>query len=328
MLNPDNSHLEAQASATTFWQNVNTSYVFLYAITLLLLFKLDLISQRQNYTKWNLVIFLFSGIFVGLSSAVIVASVFLFVLLAPIGAWLDGKRLRKRNVFFWGLFNLGMLVAAVISFLSPGSQRRKTFLPDISLNMDTIALLTKSMIPSLVDWWKALLNQGILVSAAMALLIAILLAWQGYEFHIKNLQRTAFQIIAFSLILSIVVGYSQVFAYVAYWHRIGMQVVLWIGITILSFSTCLNLMKLRPRLSQLSFVLVVLMVVNTLAVSRMHDEISERYSRWQVGPAPTTHVTDIEHVNGWQRACYLKIKEQRGGPDRGLKRNPPMGDCD
>jgi hypothetical protein len=130
------------------------------------------------------------------------------------------------------------------------------------------------------------------------------------------------------VVLSIVVGYSQVFAYVAYWHRIGVQVILWMGMVLLSFSSCLQMIKLRPKLSQISFVFMVLMMVNTLAVFRMQGEISERYSRWQVGPAPTTHVTDIEHINGWQRACYLKIKDQRGGPDRGLKKNPPKGSCD
>ncbi len=328
MLNPNNSQFEAQASATTFWQNVNTSYVFLYVVTLLLLFGLGLISRKQNFTNLNLVIFLLSGILVGFSSAVIVASVLTLVLLLPISSWLDGKRLTKGNVLLWSLFTISMVAAAATSFLSPGSQRRKTFLPDVSLNNDSVSLMAQTMIPSLIDWWKALFNQGMLASAVMALLIAIILAWQGYEFRTNNLQITALQIIVFSVILSIVVGYSQVFAYTAYWHRIGVQVVVWVGIVLLSFSSFSHLIKLRPKLSQITFLLIVLMMINTMAVFRMQGEISERYSRWQVGPAPTTHVTDIEHINGWQRACYQEIKDKRGGPDRGLRKNPPMGNCD
>jgi hypothetical protein len=328
VLNPNNSQFEAQASATTFWQNVNTSYVFLYSIILLMLFKLDLISQKPNYTRWNIVVFSFSGVLVGFSSSVIVASVLIFILLLPVGSWLDGGRIIKENVFSWSLFSLSMMTAAAISFLSPGSQRRKTFLPDVSINFDTVSILAQTMIPSLLEWWKAFFNQGMLVSVTLALFMAVVLYRQGYEIRTKDLQRIALQIIVFSVVLSIVVGYSQVFAYVAYWHRIGVQVILWMGMVLLSFSSCLQMIKLRPKLSQISFVFMVLMMVNTLAVFRMQGEISERYSRWQVGPAPTTHVTDIEHINGWQRACYLKIKDQRGGPDRGLKKNPPKGSCD
>jgi hypothetical protein len=293
-----------------------------------MLFKLDLISQKPNYTRWNIVVFSFSGVLVGFSSSVIVASVLIFILLLPVGSWLDGGRIIKENVFSWSLFSLSMMTAAAISFLSPGSQRRKTFLPDVSINFDTVSILAQTMIPSLLEWWKAFFNQGMLVSVTLALFMAVVLYRQGYEIRTKDLQRIALQIIVFSVVLSIVVGYSQVFAYVAYWHRIGVQVILWMGMVLLSFSSCLQMIKLRPKLSQISFVFMVLMMVNTLAVFRMQGEISERYSRWQVGPAPTTHVTDIEHINGWQRACYLKIKDQRGGPDRGLKKNPPKGSCD
>jgi hypothetical protein len=328
ILNPDNKLFEAQTSAITFWQNVNTSYVFLYSLILLLLFKLDLISKKQNYPKWNFLIFLFSGLLVGFSGAVIVASVLVFILLLPISSWLDGKRLPKVKVFSWGLFTIAMVTAALISSNSPGSQRRQSYLSELSIDEDTVPLMVKTMIPSLVDWWKALFNQGMLLSVVLALLIAIILVWHGYEFHTKELQRIAFHAIAFSVILSIIVGYSQVFAYPAWWHRIGVQVVLWLGMVLFSFSSCQQIIKLRPKLSQLSFVLVILMMINTMAVIRMQGEISERYSKWQVGPAPISLITDIEHINGWQRACYQKIKDERGGPDRGLKKNPPKGSCD
>ena len=328
ILNPDNKLFEAQTSAITFWQNVNTSYVFLYSIILLLVIKLDLISQKQNYTKWNFLIFFFSGILVGFSSAVIVASVLVFILLLPVNSWLDGKRLIKGNMLSWGLFTIAMVAAASISSNSPGSQRRQTYLRKLTIDEDTVPLMAKTMIPSLVDWWKALFNQGMLVSVVLALIMAVVLAWQGHEFRTKYLQRIAFHIIVFSVILSIIVGYSQVFSYPAWWHRIGVQVMLWIGMVIFSFSSCLWLIKLRPKPSQLTFVIVILMIVNSMAVFRMQSEISERYSRWQVGPAPISLITDIEHVNGWQRACYSEIKDQRGGPDRGLKKNPPTASCD
>ena len=328
ILNPDNKLFEAQTSAITFWQNVNTSYVFLYSFILLLLFKLDLISQKQNYTKWSFFLFLFSGILVGFGSAVIAASVLVFVLLLPINSWLDGKGLIRGNVFSWGLFTIAMVTAALISSSSPGSQRRQSYLREFTIDEDTVSLMAKTMIPSLVDWWKALFNQGMLLSVVMALLIAIILTWQGYEFRTIDLQRIAFHITVFSVILSIIVGYSQVFSYPAWWHRIGVQVMLWLGMVIFSFSSCLRLIKLHPKLSQLTFVIVILMMINTMAVFRMQGEISERYSKWQIGPAPISLITDIEHVNGWQRACYQQIKDERGGPDRGLKKNPPKGSCD
>lgn len=328
ILNPDNLQFEAEASATTFWQNVNTGYVFMQSLIIWLLFVIYVRSKKYEDSKWNFAIFFLAGVLVGFSGAVIVVSILIYLMLLPIGAWLDGKRLTTRNLSLWSTFILAMASSAVVSNSSPGSQRRSTFLPDVEVNPDTISILMQTVIPSLMDWWKALFNQGMLATIVMVLVIAIMLVWCGYEFKSEFLQKIAMRVIVFSLISSIVVGFSEVFSYVAYWHRIGVHLILWIGVVLLAVSHSSHLTKLRPNLSQIVFVSTLVMTLSTMAVFRMSGEISERYERWQVGPAPMTHVTDIEDINGWQRACYLKIIMQRGGPDRGLTETPPLGNCD
>lgn len=317
ILNPENLQFHAEANATTFWQSVNITYVFVPSLIMWLIYKIYARSKKNQDSKWNYVIFFISGVFIGLSTPVIVTATLIYLMLQPISVWLDGRPLIDRNFSLWSTFVFTMVPSAVISNLSPGTQRRLTFLPDVELNRETILLLPPSIIPSLLDWWKTLFNQGMFATIVLVLAVAIMLEWRGFEFNSKFLREIANRIIIFSLIASIVVGVSEVFTYVAYWHRIFVHVSLWIGLVLLTFSYNSYLTRLRPQLSQIVFVSVLVMSFFTVAVFRMSGEISKRYEMWQVGPAPVEYVSDIEDTNGWQRDCYLKLVMQRGGPDRG-----------
>lgn len=314
--NPENSQFVAPANATMSWQNVNTSYVFMSSLILLLLYIIYARSKKYEGSNWNFAIFSLSGIFVGFSGAVQSAAILTYFMLLPIGTWLDGKRITTRNLSLWITFNLAMVTSAVLSYISPGTRYRATFFPDVEINLETISVFRPTIIPALRDWWWMLFSQGMFATIVMVFVVTIIQVWRGYEFENEFLQKIAIRIIVFSLILSLVVRFSALFAGVAYWHRIPVYLALWIGVMLLAVSYSSYLARLIPNLSQIVFVSALVMTVSTLAVFTMADEISVRYEMWQVGPAPLAYVTDIEGNPGWQRDCYLKLLTQRSGPAR------------
>jgi len=315
--NPESVQFVATANATTLWQNVNTSYVFITSLIMLLLYVIYARSKKYEGSKWNFAIFSVSGIFVGFSGAVLSATILTYFMLLPIGTWLDGKRITTQNFSLWITFNLAMVISAVLSYFSPGTRYRATFFPNApEINLEVISGFRPTMIPSLLDWWRVLFSQGMFATIVMVLIIAIIQVWRGYEFENKFLQEIAVRLIVFSLILSVVVGFSELFTQEAYYHRIPVYLALWIGVMLLAVSCSSYLTRLSPNLSQIVFLSALGMAISTLAVFTMTDEISKRYEMWQVGPAPVAHIKDIEDDPGWQRDCYLELIMQRSGPAR------------
>ena len=315
--NPESVQFVATANATTLWQNVNTSYVFISSLIMLLLYVIYVRSKKYEGSKWNFAFFSLSGIFVGFSGAVLSAAILTYFMLLPIGTWLDGKRITTRNLSLWITFNLAMVTSAVLSYFSPGTRYRATFFPNApEINLEIISAFRPTIIPSLLDWWRVLFSQGMFATIVMVLVIAIIQVWRGYEFENKFLQKIAVRVIVFSLILSVVVGFSELFTQEAYYHRIPVYLALWIGVMLLAVSCSSHLTRLSPNLSQIVFVSALGMAISTLAVFTMTDEISKRYEMWQDGPAPVAHIKDIEEDPGWQRDCYLALIMQRSGPAR------------
>jgi hypothetical protein len=218
-----------------------------------------------------------------------------------------------------------VILSSFVSYSSPGSQNRATNFPDISLNKNTFLQLLQTGFPSLSDWWKALANPGMLMSFALFLILAALLVLRGYGSNSQNIRKIAFGLIAFSLVQSLMNGMSEVFSYQAYWHRIQISTTLWLGVVALGFSLAPILLKIQIKTSYLFFASLFLTVVSTTAILQMSAEINSRYLRWEVGPAPTTYISDIENEvdrQGWQRISWLELRDQRGGPSRGLEPSP------
>ena len=316
--NPNDSFYESTTTSITFWQNVNATYVFIPSIGIFLWLVIERIRKKHPNNLQVLPLYFLVGFVIGMSGIVFAVSFMIFVTLMLIASWLDSRSPRAPQILIWASFITTVFLAALASHFSPGSQNRTTFLPKISLDNETILQLLHTVFPSLSDWLKSLVNPGMAISVIIIVIFATLLTLQGHSFDDQNLRQIGLGLIGFSLILFLVNGFSEVFAYAAFWHRIQGSTILWIGIVSLGVSFALRISKSQIKPSVLVFSGVVVSIVSTVAVLQMTLEISARSSLWESGPAPTTYIADIEDENGWQRVNWLILRNQIGGPDRGL----------
>jgi hypothetical protein len=312
-------------TAITLWQNVNATYVFIPAVNVFFWILIERLRKKHWKQLWLIIPYVLVGIFVGMSGAVFAVSVLIFLTLMILGSLFDSRKFEAHQFTLWVTFMGAVILSSFVSYSSPGSQNRATNFPDISLNKNTFLQLLQTGFPSLSDWWKALANPGMLMSFALFLILAALLVLRGYGSNSQNIRKIAFGLIAFSLVQSLMNGMSEVFSYQAYWHRIQISTTLWLGVVALGFSLAPILLKIQIKTSYLFFASLFLTVVSTTAILQMSAEINSRYLRWEVGPAPTTYISDIENEvdrQGWQRISWLELRDQRGGPSRGLEPSP------
>ena len=315
---PGDSFFESTATAVTLWQNVNVTYVFIPALNISLWLTIEKFRRRNQHVWWLAFSYILVGAFIGMSGVVFATSFVLFQMMVVIGIWINNGQFQTRTLVLWAIASIAVIVSALGSYFSPGSQLRSTVLPDVSINQVTTLKLMQTLAPALSDWWRSLASPGMLISVLTFLMISTVLAWSKYSIRSRDLRQLGLGLIIFSIVITLINGFSEVFSYPAYWHRIQGTLVLWLGISAITLSFGKEIAGTLSRLASLALICLLVSIVCTAAIFQMTVEISSRYRLWEAGPAPTTYISDIEDEDGWQRAAWIELRSQRGGPDRGL----------
>jgi len=316
---PIESESYAIALAITHWQSLSADYVFSSG----LLIWIWLLFRRQQEYHWRHLIFaVLIGLLAGFNGPVFASSSFaLIVLLCVYDFVKDGFSL-SANVRKLICASLGIVIGALVSHFSPGSQYRATLLTNPDVDAALISrLLTEAVPTGLGDWIGAFTSQSAIVVFGVMVGVTFLFVPVGRPDSVRNLLMKGVGLSGFSLIVSLANQASELFAYEAFWHVIGPRTIAWLGIA--SFAIAVG-----ARLSTLTRVSVVRFVVTSTtalalyflagSLDLMCRQIIDRSEQWEMGPAPVYDTSDIEDPNGWVLPNWLKLRELRDAPDRKL----------
>lgn len=318
LFSKDAHDMYSLAQGVTFWQNLNSAYV----VTTLLLTWAWIYLEGRATTAWLGALYFLLGLLAGFSGPVFAGGALVMIVLIAIYAWLGTNSDLPKRGLLWLVACIGLTFGAVASYFSPGSQLRMTVLADPKLDSNLLLRILSEGVPRGVqDWWVALTSPGSWVLVLLLIGSTALLVNFGWTPKPIALARIGIALVMFSLVLSIVNRLSEFFAYEAYWHMVTPRTAAWIGIVLLAASlggACGRLPRqaLVVPLLTLSCAIGLMLVIGGVAL--MVSEVYAREIRWERGPAPLAHVTDIEDPDGFQRRAYLELLDIRGGPLRGL----------
>jgi hypothetical protein len=321
ILNPDALNAGLLAAGVTMWQNLNAAYVVPVALLLLGWFFLEtrhvtpLVGIGAGY--------LGIGLLIGFAGPVLALSSFVMVATVAVASWLRKQTAVTKRGTVWLVAEVGIVLGALASHFSPGSQVRKPLLANPEINPEFALQLAVIGIPGgFRDWWSAITSPGAATVVVVFVGLSLLMVFQGWKPRIGYLLRVGLGLLGFSLIIALVNRSSEFFAYASYHHLVTQQTVSWVALVILAMSlgawvAQLGRYTIAVPVTVLSTTAgIVLIGVSTVG---MVDNIKDRYLQWEIGPAPITRAfTDIEDPDGWQRAAWMALRTLRDVPNRGL----------
>lgn len=305
--------------SATVWQNVGIAYVFSSCLVLLAVLSL-LKSIRKNKGIHSRHLFLASllGLIVGTSGLVLAVSMLIASFVAIVFLLTTVSKLASRqSQRLTYSFQFGTLLGMLITYFSPGTQNRvlveasNPSQPEKNL----IEIFSWILPKGLWEWLSGLASVGSLVTFGCALLIGIIASTEVNRQSLYQAGWLAFVLFAFSSLVSVVSQLSEAFSYDAYWHQVSPRSLLFISLSLFGFILGLKVGWLGGDFVLISsFAALVAGFIAIGSVLYFTQYAEDRLAVWEVGPAPSFGIPDTEEI--WRNACYLEIKDYRGGPDR------------
>ena len=301
------------------WQNVGIAYIFSSCLVLIAILSL-LKSMRVNkgIGSKNLLLVLLLGLIVGTSGLVlavslVIASVLAIVVLSTTASNGDSGRYRRLIYFFQS----GTLFGILITYLSPGTQNR--ILVEASNpnqpEKNLIEIFSWVFPKGLWEWVSGLASVGSLIAFGCALLIGILASTLVGRQSLYQTGYLTLSLLAFSCLVSVISQLSEAFSYDAYWHQVSPRAILFISLSLFGCALGLKVGWIGGDYVLVScFAGLIAGFIAIGSVLYFAQYAEDRLAIWEVGPAPSFGIPDTEEI--WRNACYLEIKDYRGGPDR------------
>ena len=318
------SYAESDALTTTFWQNVNATYVI---APLLLLAAWLFVDKR---TKLNgavsAIAFGLIGLGVGLTGVVFATASLLTLGLVAAAIWMrEPQKLTKRRKWGWSLSALGVTVGVAISMLSPGSRSRsETFLfPEVTAS----SLQNEGwwMANTAVSWLQGIVSPGTAVTVSFLAIVVIVTRVKSGEGTTRFLLEIAAGLLLLSFVIALMNALSEFVVYKGYWHLHTSRAVGFVALALLGVAIGSRLMVNRHASRErapLLFLGIVLFLVVSAANFSMVERILIRLPVWEVGPAPVMAINDIE--DPFVRPLARRLWNEIGGLERGLQVVDPL----
>lgn len=305
------------ALSITFWQNINSAYVIAPA---LLVVAAALLAYRAPTRTWKQAVgWITIGTLVGFSGPVAASSSLVMVALFAI----TRAAARDLRAYLPRLFSFvaGLLPAAIIAYLAPGTQARAQFLTSAPIHeMQGVADLVAFVLPEAIVQWAELLlrpSSG-LVALLVGLAAVLLIKRNGSPLKARPTVVLGTWLLVFSLTLSTVSRLSEAFSYDGFWHAVLPGLFAFMGVALLGVALSIGLSN-RSVALEWAWIGggILALTVSLMSVGTMAQEMHARYVDWTQGPAPAGPIPDVEATDGWVYDCWRNLSDVRQLPPRG-----------
>lgn len=317
----DTPNADPLAQGITHWQNLNSGYVITTALLIWAWFILESRKTDKCWLLWTGYAIL--GLLAGLNGPVFAGSAVAMIIILAAGSLLGSQVAIRTHGATWLLAVSGILVGALASHFSPGSQSRKLLLVNPEIDTSLFFRVVNEAVPGgLADWWPAVTSPGAWVLVVVIAGATALITLRGFVPNVNFLLSTGTGLLVFSLISSFVNRVSEFFAYPAFWHLTTPRAIAWLGLTTLAIAIGSIIARMgRGSLAVpvITFAAAAGVILMASSIALMSQEIINRSAQWEIGPAPVSGVSDIEEPDGWQRDAWLSLIEIREAPKRGIE---------
>jgi len=307
------------AIGVTMWQNLNAAYVIVPSLLVAGWLIVEKLRRTAGLTMSLL--YLLLGILAGFSGPVFAASAVIMIGTIAAASWLRTQTALTNRGTLWLMAIIGVVLGALVSHFSPGSQARRLALPNPQVNLELIFRLASEGIPSgFRDWWLAISSPGAITIVVVLLGVSLLMTFQGWSPRVGYLINLGIGLLAFSLVMSLMNRMSEPFAYEAYWHLIAPRTIVWLALATLALSVggwlaSLGISAVTTPVTVLASAAGIVLIAASLAT--LGSQVQARYLQWQTGPAPWAGaISDIEVP--WIREAWQQLMTVRDGPPRSL----------
>ena len=314
------AYAESDALTTTFWQNVNATYI----IAPLLLVAAWLFVNSRTADRARLLSFGLVGLALGMTGPVFASSSILTLTIIFAAIWAQSPEYLQVRKVGWVVSAIATAFGLVMSLLAPGSQSRsKTFsVPEITL--ETLQQQVWWTASTAESWLLGVASPGSLVVFTFILFSTALCNISLSLTEIRFVSWVAASLLFLSFVVAVINSLSEFVIYKGYWHLHSSRAVGWVAIALLAVAlgSWVGRMWHSPGSKPLMFfgATVLLLVISAANFSLVETALL-RLPKWNTGPAPIAAINDIEDpfVRPLARRFWLEI----GGPERGLEERYP-----
>lgn len=319
-LNPGESPDFAVALGATHWQSVLAGYVI--PMSPLVWAWLYLRTKQVPNPGLSTVVHFSLGVLAGFVSPVFAASSAMTILALGLVTVARRRPLLNSQGFALISTTVGIVIGALASHFSPGSQYRASLFsrPEDSSNV-LLPLITEALPSGVSDWVNAISRPAGFMVVVVIGGTTFALSPGRHLLSIRPLLRISVGLLGYSLISYIVNRASELFVYEAFWHLTGPRAIAWIGLIALAIALGNYLSRFkRSSLTVLAVALSTFIGLYFLIASLdlMCRQIIDRSEPWDAGPAPVYDISDIEDPDGWVRQSWIELTELRDAPERKL----------
>ena len=319
-LNPGESTDFAIALGATHWQSVLAGYVI--PMSPLVWAWLYLWTKRVSNLGLSTVIHFSLGLLAGFGSAVFAASSVVMILALGLLTVVRRGPLLRSQGFSLISTTVGVVIGALASHFSPGSQYRASLFsgPEDSPNV-LLLLIPEALSSGVSDWVDAISRPAAFMVVVVIGGTTFALSQGQQSLGVRPLLGISVGLLGFSLVSFIVNRASELFVYEAFWHLTGPRAIAWIGLIALAVALGNYLSRFKQSaLSTLAIVLSTFIGLYFLIASLdfMCRQIIDRSEPWELGPAPVYDISDIDDPHGWVLTSWLELRELRDAPERKL----------
>jgi len=312
----------SRAVAITVWQNINSAYVLLVALSIALwLIAIRESSNKSVSRRFPFGVYLAGlGIWTGFADAPFALSTIAVIGIVIVLAGPESTVRRQLWPWPYILFVTAVILSSAVSLNSPGTRSRTAGFAEIRPleTIDAPSLLAWMVPSGLKDWAVTSLSSGVLFAGFGAVLLGILLNLSSVQLPS---QRWLFGIAAslglFSLVYGLASQAAQAFAYSAFWHQIGPGTAAFFAWFVGGIAVGDKFSSAQPKRVVLATVAIIAAIALTLSwfsISAMRQEIWNRFPLWVAGAAPTDGIGDIE--SDWVNECWVSLGQVRETPYR------------
>lgn len=293
-------HFADVANSWLMWGVVNSSYLYPFIFSFLLLLNLERLMRR------NILLIVFLGFLLGTIGYVLSATTFVMIVLIYFRRYFRNLASvnKKENTSLKGILLLltSMLVGNSLSYFSVGAMARRAVLRDqaqVSLNSFVEVPLSISRI--LVE---VFLNFGVIAPILLGVLLEF--AARGKSIDLRPCAKglVAIGSLYFLVLLGFIV-LSEFLTYRAYWHYFSLKFCLFIVLAALGIVLSGNLTRRSLRFFLPAVSLCLLLTVTFLASI---SQVSNRYAAWSSGMNYGA-LGSPGKESPWVYSCYERLKK-------------------
>jgi hypothetical protein len=304
------------AHSVTFWQNINSGYVMPTILSVLSLFSLKYINNRAL-----LLSALILGLIVGISGIVVGITFLIFGIILTIALlFMRNYRMRLEH-YGYSIFTLGVLLGVLISYLSPGTRRRRAIDgSDFTItDLKSQKIISNILNDSIQEYTLTLFTLNNFFIFILTFTIFNLLRTEFQKLNIDLIKFRVTQIILLIVIYSIANNSAELFNYPAIWHTVPLYIFNYLIIIYLSMYLFDFVVKksFLPFYKSILVVTFILQLVTLFSITFMINKIEERYAAWNKGSAAIAGIGDLfEKHDHWINVCWSEIGKFRVLPNR------------